>query len=161
MSLGELKDIAGLAQFGDKALAWEKPNARILVGLAGALADDPKGTHLNKAGAYARKAVELSKAAEKEENSAVVEGIAHSVLGYVLLRQDKYAPAVAELRTATTMLKDSPQDLAAALFRLGWAYAKMERAADATRVLTQASGIDSPFRQPAREMLAKIKAARR
>ncbi len=159
MALGQLKDTARLAEFSEKAVAGEKPNAKILILLANAFADDPKGTHLAKAGTYARKAVELSKS-DADSSARATEGVAHSVLGYVLLRQDKFPAAVAELKTATTMLKDSPQDLAAALFRLGWAYARMERPAEATQALTQAGNIDSPYRQPARDMLAKIQAAR-
>jgi cytochrome c-type biogenesis protein CcmH/NrfG len=57
------------------------------------------------------------------------------------------------------MLKDSPPDLAAALYRLGFAYAKMERAADATKALTDAAQIAGPYQPLARDLLAKIRAA--
>ena len=62
--------------------------------------------------------------------------------------------------TATGLLQDSPDDLAGTLYFLGFAYAKMERAADAISALTQAGNIQGPYQQPARELLAKIKAAR-
>jgi tetratricopeptide (TPR) repeat protein len=87
-------------------------------------------------------------------------GAAHSVLGRVLLQENKFPAGAAELKTATTLLQDSPEDLAGALYYLGFAYAKMERAADAIHALTQASNIQSPYQQPAQELLGKIKAAR-
>ena len=47
----------------------------------------------------------------------------------------------------------------AALFRLGWAYAKRNDKADAVAALQKASAIDGPYQGPAKEMLAKVNAA--
>ncbi len=159
VTLQQMKDSAGLAAFGDKMLAKNPNDIRLLTVLASAYSNDPD--HFAKAGAYARRAVELQKtqpAASPTERK--LAGVAHSVLGRVLLEEKKFPAAATELKTATTLLQDAPEDLAGALYYLGFAYAKMERAADAISALTQAGNIQGPYQQPARELLARIKAAR-
>jgi len=162
VTLQDMKDVAGLAAFGDKVLASSPSDIRLLTVLANAYADDPSGAHLAKATTYARRAIELQskQGAAADATSKTFAGLAHSVLGYALLRENKFQPAAVELKSATTMLKDSPSDLAAALYRLGFAYAKLERAADATKALNEAAQIDGPYQPMARDLLAKIKAAR-
>jgi tetratricopeptide (TPR) repeat protein len=156
----EMKDSAGLAAFGDKVLEKNPNDMRLLTVLANAYISDPSGAHVAKAGAFARKAIELqAKAGDADAKN--LSGVAHSVLGQVLLRESKYSPAVAELKTATGLLKDSPQDAAGAYYFLGFAYVKMERAADAIAALNEAAKADTPYRAPAQELIGKIQAARR
>jgi tetratricopeptide (TPR) repeat protein len=159
VSFQQMKDSAGLAAFGDKMLAKNPKDVRLLTVLANAYANDP--AHIGKAGAYARKAIELQKAGgESDATGRKLAGVAHSVLGRVLLQESKFSAGAAELKTATGLLKDSPDDLAGALYFLGIAYAKMEHATDAIQALTEAGSIHGPYQQPAQELLAKIKAAR-
>ena len=159
VTLQQMKDSAGLAAFGDKMLAKNPNDIRLLTVLASAYSSDP--AHVGKAGAYARKAIELQKAgAENDASGRKLAGVAHSVLGRVLLQESKFPAAATELKTATALLNDSPEDLAGAWYYLGFAYAKMEHAADAIRALTEAGNIPGPYQQPAQELLAKIKAAR-
>ena len=155
----ELKDSAGLGAFGDKLLAKNPEDVRLLTVLASAYVND--ADNLAKAGRYARKAIELQKSKEAGQANVTLAGVAHSVLGRVLMGQGQFPTAATELKTATAMLKDSPEDLAGAYYYLGFAYAKMERAADAIAALTSASEIASPYKGPAQELLNKIKAARR
>jgi tetratricopeptide (TPR) repeat protein len=155
----QMKDSAGLAAFGDKMLAKNPKDIRLLTVLASAYSSD--AAHMAKAGVYARKAIELQKSQTASDASGrTLEGVAHSVLGRVLLQDGKFPAASTELKTATALLKDSPEDLAGAWYYLGFAFAKMERATDAMNALAQASSIQGPYRQPAQELLAKIKAAR-
>ena len=159
VTLQEMKDSAGLGAFGDKMLAKHPNDMRLLTVLASAYANDPE--HLAKAGTYARRAVELQKTQPAATpNDRKLAGVAHSVLGRVLMQENKFPAAAAELKTATGLLQDSPEDQAGAWYYLGFAYAKMERAADAISALTQAGNIQGPYQQPARDLLAKIKAAR-
>jgi tetratricopeptide (TPR) repeat protein len=160
ITLQQMKDSAGLAAFGDKMLAKNPNDIRLLTVLAAAYLSDPSGAHVATAGSYARKAIELQKQQAPDAMDRKLAGAAHSVLGRVLLQENKFPAGAAELKTATTLLQDSPEDLAGALYYLGFAYAKMERAADAIHALTQASNIQSPYQQPAQELLGKIKAAR-
>ncbi len=158
VTLQQMKDTAGLAAFGDKVLAKNPNDIRLLTVLASAYVNDT--ANLATAGNYARKAIELQKGEPANATDRKLAGVAHSVLGRVLLEQKKFPSAATELKTATTLLHDSPDDLAAAWYYLGFAYAKMERAADSMRALTEAGNIPGPYQQPAQELLAKIKAAR-
>ncbi len=160
VTLQQMKDSAGLAAFGDKMLAKHPNDIRLLTVLASAYVNDPSGAHFATAGTYARKAIELQKKDSSDPEDRKLAGVAHSVLGRVLLQEKKFPAGAAELKSATTLLQDSPEDLAGAWYFLGFAYAKMERAADAIHALTQASNIQGPYQQPAQELLAKIKAAR-
>jgi len=159
VSLQEMKDSAGLAAFGDKMLAQNPKDMRLLTVLASAYSNDP--AHVDKAGAYARRAIELEKTgAAADATDRKLAGVAHSVLGRSLLQGGKFPAAATELKTATTLLQDSPEDLAGAYYYLGFTYAKMERVSDALAALTQASNIAGPYQQPSQDLLGKIKAAR-
>lgn len=159
VTLQEMKDSAGLAAFGDKVLARDPNNIRLLTVLASAYSGDPQ--LFAKAGAYARRAVELQKTKPADSpTDRKLAGVAHSVLGRVLLQESKYAAASVELKAATTLLRDSPEDLAGACYYLGFTYVKMERAADAISALKQAADIQGPYQQPARDLLTKIYQAR-
>lgn len=156
----ELKDATGLAAFGDKVLEKNPDDMRLLTVLANAYISDPSGSNISKAGTFARKAIELQ-AKSTDADKAGLAGLAHSVLGQALLRENKFAPAVTELKTASSALSNSPQDQACAFYYLGFAYAKMERAADAITALKEAAKADTPYKGPAEEMISKIQAARR
>lgn len=159
VTLSQMNDPGRLAAFGDKAVASHPGDAQLLTVLATALANDPGGSQLGKAAEYAQKAIAMSKNAS-DSKAQPVAGAAHSALGYVLLRQEKLAPAVEELKTASELLKGNAGEQGAALFRLGYAYAKLNQASNAMGTLTQAAALDSPYQKQAQEMLEKIKAAR-
>jgi tetratricopeptide (TPR) repeat protein len=157
----EMNDLPKLVSFGEKALAADPKNASLLTLMANAFAEDQKGTELAKADTYARKAIELIKAdqAAPEANRIVTEGFAHQVLGYSLLRQDKTPAAIAELKTAVAMLQSDSPKLSIALYRLGFAYAKANQVANAKETLTRATEVDGPFKDAAKDLLAKVNAA--
>jgi len=157
----EMNDMPKLMAFGEKALAADPKNASLLTLMANAFAEDPKGTDLLKADSYSRKAIELIKSdtTVPETQRIVTEGFAHQVLGYSLLRQEKTPQAITELKTAVAMLQSDPTKLSIALYRLGYAYAKSKQNANAKEVLTQATEVNGPFQQAAKELLAKVEAA--
>jgi tetratricopeptide (TPR) repeat protein len=158
VTLQEMKDSAGLAAFADKVLANHPKDMRLLTVLASAYSND--AANMSKAAGYARRAIELQKKDSADATDRKLAGVAHSVLGRALLQESKFPAAATELKTATTLLKDSPEDLAGACYYLGFAYVKMERATDAINALTQAGNIQGPYQQPANDLIAKIKAAR-
>ena len=47
-----------------------------------------------------------------------------------------------------------------ALYRIGFAYAKLNKVTEARDVLTEAVKISGPMQQPSRDLLAKVNAAR-
>jgi len=158
----EMNDMPRLIAFGEKALAANPKNSSMLELLANAFAEDPKGTNLAKADSYSRKAIELIKedTTASAENRQITEGFAHQILGYTLLRQEKTAAAITELKTASTMLKGDPAKYSITLYRLGFAYAKDKQNPNAKQVLTEAVTVDGPFKDASKELLAKVNAAR-
>lgn len=157
VSYQEMKDMAGLSAFADKVLEKNGSDMQMLTALSSAFVSD----NPSKAGTLARRAIELQSKSADDPHAKSLSGVAHSVLGQALVRENKFAAGVAELKTATSILKDSPQDEAAAYYFLGFAYAKLERGGDAVAALTQAAKYDTPYKGPAQDMIGKIQAARR
>src|SRR5207248_5097270 len=162
ISLQQMNDTAALAAYGEKALAANPDSPTTLVLLARGFSEDQKGTRLGQANTYAHRAVELA-AADKNLDDAkrnATVGLAKSVIGYVLLRQEKTAAAIPELKEASGLLKQDAVNYQTVLYRLGYAYAKLNRVAEAKAVLAEAINVDGPFKEPARDLLQKVNAAR-
>jgi len=157
-TLGQLKDSARLGSFADKALAANPDSLSTLVVLAAAFVDLPDPASVTRAESYVRKGMDLAKAqaASDPARSKQYGGLAQSVLGYALLKEEKIPAAIVELKAATAKLKDNPEGYAAALFRLGYAYGKSKRIPEAKAALTEVAGISGPYQQPAKDMLAQI-----
>jgi hypothetical protein len=65
------------------------------------------------------------------------------------------------LKTASALLKgQDDQQYAIAMYRLGYAYAKLSRTTEAREVLLEVVKISGPVQQPAQDLLAKVNAAR-
>jgi tetratricopeptide (TPR) repeat protein len=156
----QLNDMPRLIAFGEKSLTADPKNASMLTLLANAFAE--AGTNLPKADSYARQAIELMKAdtTTAPETRQITEGFAHQILGYSLLRQEKTAAAITELKTASTMLKSDPAKYSITLYRLGFAYAKDKQNANAKPVLAECTTVDGPFKDGCKDLLAKVNAAR-
>ena len=159
-TLGQMKDSARLASFAEKALAANPSNVSTLVVLADAFAEFPEAAATERAEGYARKALEASKTQTglDEVKLRMFSGMAHSALGYALMKQEKTLPAIAEFKTASAELKDHPEAYAAVLYRLGFAYAKTGKLPEAKAVLSEAITIQGPYQQLSRDLLAKVQA---
>jgi len=155
-SLGQLNQPQRVEAYGEKALAANPDSVPTLLMLANAYAEDPK--QVAKAVTYCNKVIALTGSGNADKSQKLSAGVAHSTLGYAYLKQDKLVAAVTELKTAVGLLPGDPQAQQAALFRLGYAYAKRNDRADAVAALQKAAAIDGPYRSPARDMLAKINA---
>ena len=163
MSLSELKDMARVVSYGEKLLATKPNSLPTLLLLAGAYVDDPKPASLGKAVAYAQKAIAVAKtdAPDADRSRKLSAGIAHSILGYAYMKQDKTAAAVPELKAASGLLKgQDDQQYAIALYRLGFAYAKLNRVSEAREVLTEAARIPGAVQPLSQDLLSKVNAAR-
>ncbi len=160
---GQLNDQARLIAYGEKTLA-ANPNALpALLLMAGAYVDDSKPGSVGKAVAYSQKAIAVAKAeeADADKSRKLSAGMAHSVLGYAYIKQDKTAAAIPELRAAAGLLKGlDDQQYSIALYRLGFAYAKLSRVSEAREVLTEAVKISGPVQNMSQDLLAKVNAAR-
>jgi tetratricopeptide (TPR) repeat protein len=163
MSLSELKDTPRVIAYGEKTLAADPNSLPTLLMMANTYADDPKPGSLAKAISYAQKAIDVAKAdaPEADIKRKLSAGAAHSVLGYALMKEDKTAAAVPELKTASALLKGGDdQSYAIAMYRLGFAYAKLNKVTEAREVLTEIVKMPGPVQQPAQDLLAKVNAAR-
>ncbi len=158
-SLQQLNQPQRLEAYGEKALQANPDSVPTLLMLANAYADDPK--QAAKAVTYANKVISLegSNTGADEKSKKLSVGVAHSTIGYAYLKQDKLAAAIPELKTAVGMLQEDPQAQQAALFRLGYAYAKANRKADSVAALQKAASMNGPYQAMARDMLAKVSAA--
>ncbi len=161
-TVGQTKDYARLPSLADKATAANPKSITTLVILANVFADLPEPANVTRAESYARKALDLSGGQAKgDEQAQLQSGLAHSALGYCLLKQNKLAPAIAELKTASAQLKGNPEPYSLAVYRLGYAYARSNRVKEAEAALREVAGMQGPYQQPAREMLTKIETAAR
>ena len=163
VSLSELKDMQRLVSYGEKILAANPKSVATLMLLANAYVDDPRPGSLSKAITYAQKAVEAAKAdaPDADRSRKLSAGVAHSTLGYAYMKEDKTAAAIPELKAASGLLKgEDEQQYAIALYRLGYAYAKLSKVTEAREVLNEAVKISGPVQQPAQDLLVKVNAAR-
>jgi len=158
-SLSDLRDMTRLVAYGEKTLATNPNHVPTLLLLAGAYVDDPKPGSLAKAVTYSQKAIAAAKpdAPDADNNRKLSAGLAHSTLGYAYLKQDKAAAAVPELKSAVTLIKGlDEQQFAIAAYRLGFAYGKLNRMAEAREILQEATKIQGPMQQMSKELLAKV-----
>jgi len=163
MSLSELKDTTRVVAYGEKALAANPNNLPALLLLAGTYVEDPKPGGVAKAATYAQRAVAAAKADAPDADRArkLSAGVAHSTLGYAYMKQEKTVVAITELKSATALLKGvDDQQYAVALYRLGYAYAKLSHNSEAREVLLEAAKIPGPVQPLSQDLLAKVNAAR-
>jgi tetratricopeptide (TPR) repeat protein len=160
---GQLNDQARLVAFGEKTLAANPNSLPALLLLAGSYVDDPKAGSLAKAVTYSQKAIAVAKADDPDADKSrkLSAGVAHSVLGYAYIKQDKTVASIPELKSATALLKgQDDQQCSIALYRLGFAYAKLNRVNEAREVLTEAVKISGPVQAMSQDLLNKVNAAR-
>ncbi len=160
---GQLNDQARLLSFGEKILAANPNSLTALLLLAGFYGDDSKPGSAAKAISYAQKAIEVAKADAPDADKArkVSAGAAHNTIGWAYLKQEKTTSAIAELKTASALLKgQDDQQYARALYGLGFAYGKLNKLTEAREVLTEAVKIPGPLQSMSQELLTKVNSAR-
>jgi tetratricopeptide (TPR) repeat protein len=160
---GQLNDPARLVAFGEKTLASNPNSLPALLLLASFYVEDSKPGSVGKAITYSQKAIEIAKpdAPDADRPRRMSAGVAHSTIGYAYLKQEKAAAAIPELKAATVLLKGQDEaSYAVALYRLGFAYAKLNKITDAREVLTEAVKIQGPTQSLSQELLNKVNAAR-
>lgn len=163
MALSELKDTTRVVAYGEKALAANPNNLPALLLLAGTYVEDSKPGSIAKAVTYAQRAVTAAKAdaPDADRTRKLSGGVAHSTLGFAYMKQEKTAAAIPELKSATALLKGvDDQQYATALYRLGYAYAKLSHNTEARDVLMEAAKIPGPVQPLSQDLLAKVNAAR-
>jgi tetratricopeptide (TPR) repeat protein len=160
---GQLNDSARLVTYGEKSLAANPNSLPALLMLSNVYVEDSKPASIAKAVSYSQRVIALAKAeaADADRTRKLSAGVAHSTLGYAYMKQEKTAAAVPELKSASALLKGQDATAyATALYRLGYAFAKLSRTAEAKDVLNEAVKIPGPVQQPSRDLLDKVGATR-
>jgi tetratricopeptide (TPR) repeat protein len=160
---GQLNDQARLFSYGEKTLAANPNSLPALLLLAGTYVDDSHAGSLAKAVTYSQKAIEAAKAdaPDADKTRKLSGGMAHSILGYAYIKEDKTQAAIPELKSAVALLKgQDDQQYSIALYRLGFAYAKLNRISEARDVLSEAVKINGPVQSMSQDLLAKVNNAR-
>ncbi len=160
---GQLNDQARLVSFGEKILASNPNSLAALLLLANYYGDDNKPGSAAKAISYSQKMIEVSKpdAPDADKSRKVSAGVAHNTIGWAYLKQEKTAPAIAELKIAAALLKgEDEQQYARALYGLGFAYGKLSKLTEAREVLTEAVKIQGPLQAMSQDLLTKVNSAR-
>jgi tetratricopeptide (TPR) repeat protein len=160
---GQLNDQARLVAFGEKILAANPNSLTALLLLANFYGDDTKPGSAAKAINYAQKAIEVAKAdaPDADKTRKLSAGVAHNTIGWAYLKQEKTTTAIAELKTASGLLKgQDEQQYARALYGLGFAYGKLNKLTEARDVLTEAVKISGPLQAMSQDLLTKVNTAR-
>jgi tetratricopeptide (TPR) repeat protein len=160
---GQLNDPARLFAFGEKTLAANPNSLPALLLLAGSYVDDPRSGSVGKAITYSQKAITVANAdaPDADKSRKLSAGVAHSIVGYAYIKQDKTAASIPELKTAVDLLKGrDDQQYSIALYRLGFAYAKLNKMSEARDVLNEAVKIPGPVQAMSQDLLVKVNAAR-
>lgn len=160
---GQLNDPARLVSFGEKVLASNPKSLAALLLLADFYGNDSKPGSTAKAISYSQKVLEIANAdaPDADKSRKVSAGTAHNTIGFAYLKEEKTTAALAELKTAATLLKgQDDQQYARALYGLGFAYGKLNKLAEAREVLTEAIKIEGPMQGPSQDLLNKVNAAR-
>jgi tetratricopeptide (TPR) repeat protein len=160
---GQLNDQARLFAYGEKILAANPDSLPALLLLAVSYVDNAKPGSVGKAITYSQKAIAVAKAEEPDADKSrkLSAGVAHSTLGYAYMKQDKTLPAIPELKAAAGLLKgQDEQQYAIVLYRLGFAYAKLNRVNEAREVLMEGAKISGPVQGVSQDLLTKVNAAR-
>jgi hypothetical protein len=160
---GQLNDQTRLFAYGEKVLAANPNSLPALLLLAGTYVDSAQPGSVGKAISYSQKAIAVAKADEPDADKSrkLSAGMAHSTLGYAYMKQDKTPAAIPELKSAAGLLKgQDDQQYAIALYRLGFAYAKLNRVNEARDVLTEGAKISGPVQPMTQDLLTKVNAAR-
>jgi tetratricopeptide (TPR) repeat protein len=154
----EQKQWNKLADFGDKAVAEHPDDVNTLALLAYALSEEEPGhAHLLTAIDYAKKAIKAGETKPSDDPSQQLSlGLAHSALGYALMKQEKTQAAILEFKAAAPLLASNTTASAEVLYRMGFAYAKLGQYSEARAVLLKVVDMDSPMQRPARELLLKV-----
>jgi len=131
--------------------------------MAGTYVDDSKPGSIAKAVTDSQKAITVAKADDPDADKSrkLSAGVAHSILGYAYIKQDKTPASIPELKAGAALLKgQDDQQYSIALYRLGFAYAKLNRVNEARDVLAEAVKIPGPVQNMSQDLLAKVNAAR-
>jgi tetratricopeptide (TPR) repeat protein len=162
-SYRQTQNTSKMLEAANGVLAKDPDNVGMLILLADYYSE--KGEQLDKAEAYAKKAVSVLDTAKKPEGatdqqwqqqSALQKGLALSALGQVNIQKKNNAQAVESLNTAAPLLKPDANSYARNQYRLGFALLNLKKVSEAKAALTDAASVESPYKALAQAKLRAI-----
>ncbi len=159
----QLQNFPKMIAAGEKAHSMDPNNTDVLLLLADSYSE--KGQELDKADAYAKKAIALLGAAKQPENVSADQwqkqinfqtGLAWSAEGQVLINRNDLPGAASAFQKASPLLKGNTVYYARNLYRLGFTYARMKKVPEATAALNEAASLDTPFKALAQQTLQQL-----
>jgi tetratricopeptide (TPR) repeat protein len=159
----QLQNIPKMIAAGEKVLSMDPNNTDTLLLLADHYSD--KGQELDKADAYAKKAIALLPSAKKPEGVADDQwknqinfqtGLAWSADGQVLINRNNLEGAASAFQKASPLLKSNTVYYARNLYRLGFTYARMKKIPEATAALNEVISMNTPFKALAQQTLQQL-----
>ena len=137
----------------EKVLTMDANSADMLVLLADYYSSS--GEQLDKALAYAKKAIQVLPAAKAPQGVSddqwkiqvtLQTGAAWSAKGQVLINKNDLEGAATAFRTASPLLKGEVNAYARNLYRLGFTYARQKKIPEATAALNECISLNTPFK---------------
>ena len=159
----QAQNIPKMIESAQNALTADPNDVSMLILLADYWSDNNQ--QVDKAAAYAQKALDALQQAKKPDNVTddqwqqqvtLEKGIAYSSIGEVNVVKGRNPAAIDAFKQAKPLLKANNYYYGRNLYRLGFTLAKMQRLPEARVVLTEAVTVNSPFKAPAQETLNKI-----
>src|SRR5712692_6843963 len=126
------------------------------------------GEQLDKAEAYAKKALSVLETAPRPEGltdeqwaqqKGLQKGLALSALGQVNIQKKDNAQAAENFKAAAPLLKSNEGSYGRNQYRRGFALLNLKRNAEAKEAFTQAASVNSPYKAKAQEKLKAMAGA--
>jgi tetratricopeptide (TPR) repeat protein len=167
-SYQQSQNVPKMLEVANGVLAKDPNNIGMLLLLSDYYSE--KGEQLDKAEAYAKKAITLLGAAQKPEGVtdeqwqqqvSLQKGLAHSALGQVNIQKKDNAQAVQNFQAAAPLLKSDDGSYGRNQYRLGFALVNLKRDPEAKEAFTQAASVNSPYKALAQAKLKTFDAAKK
>ncbi|MFZ0821562.1 MAG: hypothetical protein WAM91_15970 [Candidatus Acidiferrales bacterium] len=160
----QLQNFPKMIAAGEKVLSMDPNNTDTLLLLADYYSD--RGLELDKADAFAKKAIALLPAAKKPEGVSDEDwqkrinfqtGLAWSAEGQILINRSNLEGAASAFQKASPLLKSNTVYYARNLYRLGFTYARLKKVPEATAALNEVISLNTPpFKALAQQTLQQL-----
>ncbi len=154
---------AKMVTFAETVLVKNPDHYGLLVQLADYWAEG--GEQADKAIQYATKALAILNAAAAPANltpeqwaqqKGLQTGMAQAAIGHAHAKNSRFAEAIEPLKAAAPLLKPYDFYYARCQYLLGFSYARLKKTADAKAALSEAAGLNTPFKTLAEEEIGKL-----
>jgi tetratricopeptide (TPR) repeat protein len=167
-SYQQAQNVPKMLEVANGVLAKDPNNIGMLLLLSDYYSE--KGEQLDKAEAYAKKAITQLGTAQKPEGVtdeqwqqqvSLQKGLALSALGQVNIQKKDNAQAVQNFQAAAPLLKSDDGSYGRNQYRLGFALVNLKRDPEAKEAFTQAASVNSPYKALAQAKLKTFDAAKK